>query len=1042
MGRSTQSSHFCQKINHLRLSLMVGAAIGTMGTAASAWAQQAGDATPAPAQVAQAAQQPADTAATGTQQTTSLNEIVITGSRIKRANFDTMQPAEVMGADEIAKRGFTNLGQALQELPAFGVPGNSPVGSQGSFGAGQTFADLYNLGSQRTLTLVNGRRFVSSASSSIFGAVAGSPVDLSAIPTALVDRTEVVAVGGAPIYGSDAIAGTVNIILKKDYQGADVSVSSGLSEYGDAADYNASAVLGRNFNNGRGNITVAVQYDKQNGLTDEDRKGTIGGASKFFGSATKGQTFTQQLYSGGRHYNIFTNTGMPMVDDGIPISRGQAASAITNSAGQALYFGPDGQLTPFINGQLTGNAIYQAGGSGFPIADYGNLQVESNRTQVTLLSHYDLTDHVRFNTELWYGHLRAANLRDQPYYNTAQFGNAGDPNGNLILSTDNPYLSAADRQTIINNLVAADADPSTFYMARANTDLATGAFRTTTNVYRVVAGLEGDFSALNRTFNWDVTGTYGKSETSNEDRQVVTQNLFNAINAVRDSSGNIVCAPGYTNAAIATLSGTCAPLNIFGINHASKAATDYITAIADPSQDNAQYDVLANISGSIVTLPAGDAKFSLGYEYRRETTAFDPGAFYYGQPNGDGTRTQFGNSIPIDPVAGEYHTNEGFGEVNIPVVAPNMAVPLVYSLELQGAARFVDNSQTGTFWSYSGGGTYQPIRDITLRGNYTRSFRAPAVTEAYSPTGQIYTTADDPCDQRYITGGPNPANRAANCAAAGITQPFTSDIVDFTSPGTSSGNPHLQNEIADSWTVGTVLRPRYTPGLTLSADYISIDITNEIAQLSATDLLDACYDGAPGNSFCGTFVRDGSGQVTSVAEGYYNAAIESFKALQAELDYAFNLEDVGLPASYGAIDFSVNYLHTFSHYYKVGTGDKQYTVGAVEEPRNNFTANINYKNGGFDFLWQTQYYSETRLNVNTPLSNYQYPVMDPYVMYNASAGYEFEGGYRIRFLVDNVLNSHVPFPQAGYTGASGTALPRYYSAVLGRYYRLTAGYKF
>ncbi|WP_145735400.1 TonB-dependent receptor domain-containing protein [Nitrospirillum pindoramense] len=1021
---------------------MVGAAIGTVGAASGAWAQQQGGEaapTPAPApqmQVAQAASSTDTGDTSGSQQSSSLNEIVVTGSRIKRTNFDTMQPAEVMGADEISKRGFTNLGQALQELPAFSVPGNSPVGSQGSFGAGQTYVNLYNLGSQRTLTLVNGRRFVSSASSSIFGAVAGSPVDLSAIPTSLVERVDVMAVGGAPTYGSDAIAGTVNIILKKDYQGADVSVSSGLSEYGDAADYNASAVLGRNFNNGRGNITVAVQYDKQNGLTDEDRKGTAGSAGNFFGSATKGQTFTQQLYSGGEHYNVFTNTGMPMVDDGVPISRGKASSAITNDAGQALFFGPNGQLTPFINGQLTGSSLYQAGGSGFPIGDFGNLLTESNRTQVTLLSHYDLTDHIRFNTELWYGHLRAANLRDQPYYNTALFGNAGDVNGNLILNTNNPYLSAADRQTIINNLTANGADPSTFYMARANTDLATGAFRTTTDIYRVVTGLEGDFSALNRTFNWEVTGTYGKSDTSNDDRQLVTQNFFNAINAVRDSSGNIVCAPGYTNAAIATLSSTCAPLNVFGINQASKAATDYITAIAHPKQSNAQYDVLADIGGTIINLPAGDAKFSAGYEYRRETTAFDPGAFYYGQPNGDGTRTQFGNSIPIDPVAGEYHTNEGFTEVNIPVVAPDMKVPLIYNLELEGSARFVDNNLTGTFWSYTGGGSYQPIPDIKFRGNYTRSFRAPAVTEAFSPKGQIFDTANDPCDARYINGGPNPAQRAANCAAAGITQPFTSNIVDFTIPGTSSGNPHLQNEIADSWTVGTVLRPRYIPSLTLSADYISIDISNEISQLGATDLLDACYDGAPGNSFCSTFTRDSTGQVTSVSEGYYNAAIESFKALQAELNYAVNLSEFGLPDNYGAVDFSVNYLHTFSHYYKVGTGDKQYTVGGVQEPRNNFTANIDYKNGGLDFLWQTQYYSETRISVNTPLSNYQYPVMDPYVMYNASVGYEFDGGYRLRFNVDNVLNSHVPFPQAGYSTT------RYFSSILGRYYRLTAGYKF
>jgi outer membrane receptor for ferrienterochelin and colicin len=176
------------------------------------------------------------------------DEIVVTASRLARAGFDTIQPALVVNSKEIQRRGYTNIGQALQELPAFGVAGNSAVGSQTSFGAGQTFVDFFGLGSERTLTLVNGRRFVSSNTPTLFGPVeGGSQVDLNVIPTTLVDRVETVEVGGAPIYGSDAISGTVNIILKHNYQGFEVSAQNGLSERGDGADYRVSALVGQNF---------------------------------------------------------------------------------------------------------------------------------------------------------------------------------------------------------------------------------------------------------------------------------------------------------------------------------------------------------------------------------------------------------------------------------------------------------------------------------------------------------------------------------------------------------------------------------------------------------------------------------------------------------------------------------------------------------------------------------------------------------------------------------------------------------------------------
>ncbi len=1011
--------------------LMAGIAAGSMMVASAAFAQTASNAQSDDTSRANQDKRLADN-------TPSPDDVIVTASRISRSPI-AAQPTEAITASELTKRGYTNLGTALQELPVFSTPANSPVGSQGSFGAGQTFVNMYNLGSQRTLTLVNGNRFVTSATSSIFGVVAGSPVDFAALPVNLVDRIETVSVGGAPIYGSDAIAGTVNVILKKNFDGLAFNAQNGISQRGDGGNYNLSLLAGKNFSEGRGNITLSVQYDKQNGIPTSNRFYTSADGP-FFTTAPAGSSYRQQLYYGGQRYEVFTNTGMPMFADDVPIYRGAANAAITDAQGRPLIFSPSGHLTPFNPGQQTANALLQAGGDGFRIRDYDNFLTDSSRFSATALFHYDFSDSIRFSGEAWYGRTIATNLRAQPFYNTALFGNAGEANGNLIMSTANPYLSAADRQTIVNNLAANGMDTSTFLLARANTDLATGSFRTKTDLYRFVGGFDGDFNVGDRKFTWEAKAIYGRSDTTTTTREVVTQNFFNALNAVTDGSGNIVCAPGYTSAAIQTISSTCAPLNVFGNGQASRAALDYITAIANPKQRNIQFDAVADVKGAIAKLPAGELKFVLGYEHRYESTNFNPGAFYRGQANGDGTYTQYGNTIPITPVAGSYHTNEVFGELNIPLVSADMNVPMVYNLELQGAGRYVKNSMTGGFWAYTAGGKYAPVRGLTLRGNYTRSFRAPAITELFAPVGQVYNTANDPCDSRFITGGPDPSRRAANCSAAGLPANFVSNVVDYTAAGASGGNKELQNEIANSWTAGGIFQPTFIPGLQLSADYVHIDVKNEIAQLSLTDVMNACYDSSnyPNNPYCGSFTRNSAGQVTNFFTGYYNIGIERFEGVQVAFNYNLPLSRLGASESAGTVSLGVNYLHTLQHYYRIGSGDIQYTVGSIQEPRDNFTANLNYDNRGFNFMWQTIYYGPAHINVNLPDSNYQYPVLKSYFLFNASVGYNINEQFNIRLMVNNVMDRSVPFPYSlGDYGQS-----RYYDAIMGRYFRVSAGFKF
>lgn len=193
----------------------------------------------------------------------ALEGIVVTGSRIARPNYDTIEPSVVVNAESIEARGFETLGQALNEQPAFGVPGASPVGGQSSFGQGQSFVNFLGLGSQRTLTLVNGRRFVGSNTATIFGPTgAGSQVDLNVIPTKLVDRVETIAVGGAPIYGADAISGTINIILRNEFEGFELDAQHGVSSRGDGTNDRFRALFGKNFAEGRGNITLAAEMNR------------------------------------------------------------------------------------------------------------------------------------------------------------------------------------------------------------------------------------------------------------------------------------------------------------------------------------------------------------------------------------------------------------------------------------------------------------------------------------------------------------------------------------------------------------------------------------------------------------------------------------------------------------------------------------------------------------------------------------------------------------------------------------------------------------
>jgi outer membrane receptor protein involved in Fe transport len=1003
-------------------------------------------------------------------------DIVVTGSRIARPNYDTLQPAVVLDSQQIEARGFETLGQAINELPAFGVPGASPVGAgqAGSFGSGQSFVNFLGLGDQRTLVLINGRRFISSNTSSIFGpSSAGVQVDLNAINTRLVERVETIAIGGAPIYGSDAIAGTVNIILRRDYEGFEIDGQYGISDQDDAENYRIRAIWGANFAGGRGNITASAEYNRGRGLVYNDRRVTA--QSRFYGDCPAGSPFNQCLYN-DRRIPAISESGILTVGGDVfglnfPLSPAQSEFlvfgdptlnfGVTDAQGRQLQFDTAGNLIPIDFGRDIGDVeggdfnIDFEGGNGFNIANTSNLLTETERYNFNVLAHVNISDNVRVFMEAWYSFSKGVQLRNQPVYNSGLFDAAGTPDGPIILSIDNPFLTPAQRaiiQASIDNNPFSDQNVGVvgvqdyFYLSRANTDLIPARATNTTDIYRLVGGFDGSFELGGREYTWEVVGNFGRAEGEGREPALIQQNFENAVNPISATQ----CAPGVVSAPIPTRNPNCTPLNLFGQNRFSQAALDYVTTIADPSTTNEQWVFTASVAGPVASLPGGDLSVALGYEHRNESTNFQPGAFYFGGPDPDPTvdtsgdgdptndRVQFGRSIPIFPVEGSFNTDELFGEVTAEIVSPSNNVPGLYRLELHGAARYVDNNVAGGDWTWTVEGRWAPIRDITLRGNYTRSIRAPAIQEVFNPSSSFFGFATDPCDADELGNGPNPAARQANCLAAGVAPNFQSLANQRSFPQAIAGNVDLENERSRAWSVGGVLTPRWIPGLTLSADYLDIRLQNAISNFSATQTVAACYDADdfPNNAFCSRVSRDpASDQLDFVQTSFFNAAQFRYKGVLASLEYRMATPFLGSNSRIGA-RLSYQYLDELSTKATANSAPNN-SAGEIGYSRHTANLDLNYENGPFNLNTSFNYIGPARQDVDEADGAREFQRIGDVVFINVGASYTFRERYRLRVVVDNILDQGPPFPVPAFGGAV-----TYFPGVLGRYFRVGASVSF
>ena len=952
--------------------------------------------------------------------------VIVTGTRIERAGVDTIQAATVTDEEEIERRGYTNVIQALQDTPGFAPAANSQIGtSQGQLGVAQSFSNFFGLGSQRTLSLVNGRRFVSSNTVSGTGAAVspGSQVDVNLIPVGLVDRIETVAIGGAPVYGSDAISGTVNFILKDDFDGLELTGQASISDEGDAANQVVRGLFGHNFMEGRGNIVLAGEYVRQEGMILADR------FPQFFSLVSSGDTDRSNgipaLTVIDQRIALLTEGGLPFRSGAIPSEDSYITidGVPASAGGQPLQFGPSGELIPFVRGaRFIGDAggLFRNGGDGLNPADHALLLSPNERYLLNALGNFDVTERINLFFEGSYAHTSGIKLSD-----LFQFAAPGIGGPLLSFSANNPFLSQQTRDTLALNGITGD---QTFRLNRNLNDIADSQpAETELDVYRIVVGARGDFDAWGQELNWDLAYNYGRSENRSELNQINAERFLAAIDVVADANGNVTCRSG----------GSCVPLNLFGQQAFSPEAAAYVIDQGVGISLNELEEFTANLGGRLPFGIAEPIAFSIGYTHRTESGSFE------GNDVINGGLTLLGGAVAFpDAAEGRFNTDEVYGETVVPIVDDEMGWPVIRRLEFEGAIRYVSHSTAGGDITWSAGGRLEPrfggvAGGLTLRGVFTHAIRSPSIVELFLNPTPVARSANDVCASTRVNSGPNPAVRLANCTAAlaavGGPDPnaFTPTTNGASPFGVIGGNPDLDNEQADSWSVGIVWQPPAIPRLRLTVDYSEIKVTGAISRFTLITAQTACYDSPnfPNEGACDAFQRltaaEAAAQTAATGrariagdiadnyqESYFNTATLDFAGIIGELDYRLPVANFASdnPASirFGVKAFYIERFRTQTS----GASPVIEAVGTVGTPRWRVNGRLGFNFDPVDLdvqvIWNSSVVADRSLTIeDTPVNEY-----GDYTTVNSTLGFRINDNFRMQFSVRNLFDVDVPFPAA------------------------------
>ncbi|MES2320445.1 MAG: TonB-dependent receptor [Pseudomonadota bacterium] len=912
--------------------------------------------------------------------TQPIQQVLVTGSRIASPNAESPSPMQVVTAADIAASGVTNLQELLLKNPTLGTPTISRTNSNfQTSSVGVATVDLRNLGTARTLVLINGRRVVA-------GVPGESAVDLNTIPTDFVERVELLTGGASATYGSDAVAGVVNIILKRNFSGLLADASVGESSKGDDTKRKLALTFGTTSADGNSNVMGHFGYSRQGAVYSRDR----------------------------------AISALDQISTGVGVT-GEAADLLNVTRPFYSSFAPQGRFF-----HDTGNYTYDVAGNpvpwstngdatnparGFNRSAYRSIAVPTERYLFAASGNLALGENHSAFFEGSYASTRVTS-RIEPFALGAEdiYPASGGqvPAESLVngLVVRNPVVP----QFLYDRISDTDGDGlRDYYFTRRLSEVGTRGSNAERDTFRMATGLKGSL------FNWnyEIYGVYGSTkEAQSSSGQVNVLNFRNALEAIPGPAGTPVCRD-----ANAVAQG-CVPINVFGFNTISPAALRYVTAPGSLATRTTQKLIGGSVSGAPYTLPAGPLGLAAGFEWRKEDSSAVPDALTQAGLNA-------GNATP--PTFGDFTVKELFLEARVPILKDQ---PFAKNLSFLGAFRAGDYSTVGRTNSWNAGFEWSPIADIKLRGTRALSTRAPNINELFQPPSQDFPTGiTDPCVgvTASSTGAVSEACRAApgvnaNIAANGSFTLTQADIQGIS--GYNRGNPTLTQEKGKSSTIGIVFTPRSIPMLskfTFTADYFKIDIEDAIVPTPRQFALQSCYGGG-NTAFCSFITR------RPTAVGANSAGSLEFVDVSVSNSGGTKTEGVDLTATW-ADRLGPGRLTARGAFTHVTTGFNIPLPGAaadpfngeVGSPKNKGAVTLGYKWGVFNLRSNTTIIGKSSLD-NTFLADFGLPpgaITFKRKVYNDfQLSYEMHKKVALYVGIDNAFDTKPPAIISGLPGNS------------------------
>ncbi len=815
-----------------------------------------------------------------------VDEIVVTGSRIAQPNLITTSPVTQVTSEDIDNTGVSRVEDLITQLPQAFAAQNSTVANGAS---GTATVSLRNLGADRTLVLIDGRRMG-------YGSPNDVAADLNQIPAQLVERVEVLTGGASAVYGSDAIAGVVNFIMRRDFEGVQVDAQYGFYQHNN--DYD-----------GVGNVRNEIQRRAQTnpsqfalpddnvsdgesreitlsmGVSSPDGKGNIVGYASYRNN--------NPILQRDRDYSA-CSIGAPGTASGGPDTFSCAGSGtafpgqFTDFSNFALTVGPGGTFVP-----------YNAATGAYNFGPLNYYQRPDERYSLGAFGRYQVNDKIEAFTQLMFtDYSSVAQIAPSGVFFSGVSQGSRTADGSATLNCDNPLLSAQQATAI--GCTAADILAGTdvpLYIGRRNVE---GGGRQDTiglQSYRVVAGLRGE---LTEGWNYDVAAQFSKVRQS----RVYLNDFSNtriarALDVVTGPDGNPVCS-----SVLNGTDGDCVPYDIFSGNGPSAESVAYLQTPLVQIGETTQQVVTAAVTGDLglygfqSPMAERGVQVAFGAEYRRDALSTSPdNSFQTGDGAGQGGATL--------PVEGAVDVTDFFAEVQIPL-ADNQ--PWAYSASIDAAYRRSEYDAFGTD-TYKVGADWAPVEDFRLRGSYARAVRAPNVLELFTGQGlNLFDMDADPCGD--VSGTSVIQASAAACAATGVSAAQYGSATLNSPAGQynflQGGNPDLTPEESDTFTAGVVFTPTFLPGFNLSVDYFDIQVEQLISTLGALNTVNLCYQ-AGDQAACDRINRGPTGSLwigeANVEDLNINIGGLETSGFDINGGYGFDLEQFGMP-SYGSIALS------------------------------------------------------------------------------------------------------------------------------------------